>query len=127
VSTFAKSRAAAGYAARHSGTELTAARAAVLLRRLRACEAALSGGDGPVPAITAGLLRAAVLAARDLAGRPWLEASGDDPDVAAFTALQTAPSPPEPAELDEIIARLLWARFAPSGTAPGVIADTTET
>jgi hypothetical protein len=27
-----------------------------------------------------------VLAVRDPAGRAWLEASGDDPDVAAFTA-----------------------------------------
>ena len=50
-------------------------------------------------------------------GHGRLDASGDDPDVAAFTALQGTPVPAAPAELDEIISRVLWARFAPPGGA----------
>jgi hypothetical protein len=38
MTTFAKTRAAADYAARHSRSELTRARAAVLTARLGACE-----------------------------------------------------------------------------------------
>jgi STAS domain len=87
--------------------------AGVVLARLGACEGIPAGGE--VPAVFHGLLRDLVLAVRDLAGPAWLEASGDDPDVAAFTALQATPVPPSPAELDEIIARVLWARFAPPG------------
>jgi hypothetical protein len=113
MSAFPKIRAAARYAARHARGELARARAAVVLARLGACEGIPAGGE--VPAVFHGLLRDLVLAVRDLAGPAWLEASGDDPDVAAFTALQATPVPPSPAELDEIIARVLWARFAPPG------------
>jgi hypothetical protein len=111
MSAFPKTRAAAWYAARHARGELARARAAVVLAALGACEGIPPGGE--VPAVFHGLLRDLVLAVRDLAGPAWLEASGDDPDVAAFTALQATPVPPSPAELDEIIARVLWARFAP--------------
>jgi hypothetical protein len=115
MSAFPKTRAAARYAARHARGELARARAAVLTARLGACENIPA--DDAVPAVFHGVLRDLVLAARDLAGPAWLEASGDDPDVAAFTALQATPVPPSPAELDEIISRVLWARFAPPGTA----------
>ena len=114
MSTFAKTRAAAGYAARHSRAELTRCHAAGLLARLGVCEAATADGNGQPPVIAAGLLRSLVLAVRDLAGPAWLEASGDDPDVAAFTALQATASPPDPARIDEICSRVLWARFAPA-------------
>lgn len=117
MSTFAKTRAAAEYAARHCRTELTRTRAAVLLQRLSACEAALAGGNGQLPVTAAGLLRSLALAVGDLAGPAWLEASGDDPDVAAFTAMQATASPPDPARTDKICSRVLWARFAPAGTA----------
>lgn len=60
-----------------------------------------------------GPLRDLVLAARDLAGPAGLAASADDPDVAAFTALESTPAPPAPADLDEVLSRVLWARFAP--------------
>ena len=83
--------------------------------------AALAGSGRPVIAdldqvsfIDAAGLR--VLAARDLAGPSWLAAASDDPDIAAFTALQATPAPPSPAGLDEIISRVLWARFPPPGT-----------
>jgi hypothetical protein len=117
VSTFPKTRAAAGYAARHGRTEFTRTRAAVLLKRLNTYEAAMAGASGQLPATVAGLLRSLVLATRNLAGPAWLEANGDDPDVAAFTALQATLYPPEAAEIDEICARVLWARYAPHGAA----------
>ena len=70
-----------------------------------------------MPAVFHGALRDLVLAARDLAGPAWLAAASDDPDIAAFTALQATPVPPSPAELDEIISRVLRARVAPPGLA----------
>ena len=128
MSAFPRTRAAAEYAARHSPAELTRARATILLARLGACEDLLPGGDGDVPAALHGLLRDQVLAIRDLAGPAWLDASGDDPDVAAFTVLEATASPPDTARIDEICSRVLWARFAPDagrngpghdGTGPG--------
>jgi hypothetical protein len=115
MGTFPQTRAAAGYIARHARGELARGRAAVLLTALDACEDAPAGGD--VPAVFHGVLRDLVLAARDLAGPAWLAAASDDPDIAAFTALQATPVPPSPAELDEIISRVLRARFAPPGPA----------
>lgn len=118
MSYFPKTRAAAGYAASHERSVLARGRAAVLIRRLRACETALDGADGHSPPAASGPLRDLVLAARDLAGPAWLAVSADDPDVAAFTALESAPAPPVPADLDEVLSRVLWARFAPR-TASG--------
>lgn len=115
MSVFPKTRAAAGYAARHGPGELTRARAVVLLARLDAFEDLLPGSDGHAPAAVCGLLPDLVLAAGDLAGPAWLQASSDDPDVAAFTGLQATASPPDPARIDEICSRVLWARFAPAG------------
>ena len=115
MSAFPKTRAAARYAARHARSELARARAAVLLTRLGACADIPAGGD--VPAAFHGVLRDLVLAARDLAGPAWLAAASDDPDIAAFTALQATPVPPAAAELGEIISRVLWARFPPPGPA----------
>jgi len=84
-----------------------------VLTRLDACEAALAGGYGEMPAIVHGMLRDLVLAVRDLVSRAWLAAGSDAPDIAAFNALESIPAPPAPADLDEIISRVLWARFAP--------------
>lgn len=117
MSVFPKTSAAAGYPARHARSELARARAAVLPARLGACEDLPPGSDGDVPAAVCGLLRDLVLAARDLAGPAWLEAAGDDPGIAALTALQAASVPPSPAGLDEIISRVLRARFGPPGAA----------
>jgi hypothetical protein len=117
VSVFPKTRAAAGYIAGTGPGELARARATILLARLGACEDILPGGEGDVPA-SCGLLRDLVLAVRDLVGPAWLDANGDDPDVAALTVLEAAASPPDPARIDEICSQLLWARFAP-GHRPG--------
>lgn len=113
MTTFAKTRAAASYAAQH-GPEAARA-AAALLQETAACRDALDGEPGQPPVATAGLLRTLVLAARDLAGPAWLAANSDDPDVAAFAALQATASPPDPGRIDDIISRVLWARFAPTG------------
>jgi hypothetical protein len=125
VSAFPKTRAAAGYAAAHGRGDPAGHRATVLLRRLRACGAALAGADGRMAAVVHGLLRGLVQAARDLAGPAWLAAHSDDPGIAAFTALEATLGLPAPAELDEIIAGALWARFAPHAAAreDGVRAD----
>jgi hypothetical protein len=123
MTRFPKTRAAARYAARHGPGEPARARAAVLLAKLGACETALAGGDASPP-VVCGLLREVMLAAGHLAGPAWLAASGDDPGIAAFTALRAAPAPPAAAELDEIISRVLWTRFPPPGAAcddPGLL------
>jgi hypothetical protein len=98
---------------RHGPRRAGPRRAAILLARLGACEDILPGGEDDVPAALHGLPRDLVLAVRDLAGPAWLDASGDDPDVAAFTALEATASPPDRARIDEICSRVLWARFAP--------------
>jgi hypothetical protein len=98
VSYFPKTQAAAGYAASQERSILARGRAAVLVRRLRACEAALDAAGGYLLPAASGPLRDLVLAARDLAGPAWLAASADDPDVAAFTALESTPAPPAPAD-----------------------------
>ena len=113
MSVFPKTRAAAGYIAGTGPGEPARARATILLARLGACEDILPGGEGDVPAALHGLLRDLMPAVRDLAGPAWLDASGDDPDVAAFTVLQATASPPDRARIDEICSRVLWARFAP--------------
>lgn len=116
MTAFPKTRAAAGYAARHSRAEPARASAAVLLERLAVCEEALTGGEPPLA--IAGLLRGLIQATHELATPGWLAANAGDPDVAAFTTLQATASPPDPARVDELCARVLWARFAPAGT-PG--------
>jgi hypothetical protein len=116
VRPFGKTRAAAEYAALHARADLTRVRAAALLRELAACETALADENGQQPAaVTAALLRSLVIAVRDLAGPAWVDASADDPDVAAFTAMQATASPPDPGVADEICSRVLWARFSPAG------------
>jgi hypothetical protein len=113
VSYFPKTQAAAGYAASQERSDLARGRAAVLIRQLRACDTALDAAGGHVTPAASSPLRDLVLAVRDLAGPSWLAASADDPDVEAFTVLESAPAPPAPAGLDEVLSRVLWARFAP--------------
>jgi hypothetical protein len=85
-------------------------RAAALLKRLRDSEAALARGDDRAPQVP-GLLRELVLAARELAGTRWITARAANPAVAAFIALDSMPQPPAPADLDQVLAGLLQARF----------------
>jgi hypothetical protein len=110
--TFTKTRAAADYISHHTTSDLTRSRALVLLKRLRVCEAVLAATDGD-PGLVHSLLHGLALTVRELAGPAWLSANNDDPDIAAFTALSDAPILPPPADLDENLARVLWARFTP--------------
>jgi hypothetical protein len=122
MSVFPKTRAATGYIAGTGPGELARARATILLARLGACDDILPGGQGDVPAACHGLLRDLVLAVRDLAGWAWLDANGDDPDVTAFTVLEAAASPPDPARIDETCSRVLWSRVV-AGPPVGGIPD----
>jgi hypothetical protein len=117
VDSFRKTRAAAGYAARHASAGLTRLRAAALLDQLADWEtAAADGSIRQQAAADPGLLRSLVIAVRELAGTDWLDAMTDDPDVAEFTAMSAAASPSPPDRIDETCSRVLWARFSPVGT-----------
>ena len=111
MTVFAKTRVAAGWIIQHAPSDIARARAATLAGQLTRCQAALATGNGQPPAAAYGLLRAVVLTVQDLAGRRWLEASSDTPEVTAFLAMLATARPPSVPELDQIAARLLWARF----------------
>ncbi|HEY3957909.1 MAG TPA: hypothetical protein VGM53_31465 [Streptosporangiaceae bacterium] len=119
MTAFPRTRTAARYALRHTSSDLTRDRAARLLKQLGAREAALAGNSHQ-PGLTTRLLRSLVLATRDLAGPAWLTSNADDPAIDAFVALQATPAPPDAGDLDCILAGVLWARFAPAGTAPAL-------
>lgn len=63
----------------------------------------------PAP-VSPALLRDLVIITARLAGHAWLEANDDQ--TAMFTALYATRRPPPPAELDQILARVLSDRFA---------------
>lgn len=109
--TFTKTRAAADYICRHTSSNLTRHRALNLLQQLRSCEAALAT-SGDIPVVAHSSLRSLVLTVRELTGTGWLAVNRGDPDIAAFAALDMKPHPPSPADLDEVLSRVLWARFA---------------
>lgn len=119
MSAFAKTRAAAEYAALHGPTDPVRARAEVLLMRLASCAAALDGsaavhdGNGEGTLIPAGELRGLVLTTRDLVGRAWLQANLDDTDAAEFAAMCEETLLPEPDDIDRACSAVLWARFSP--------------
>ena len=117
MNSFRKTRAAAGYAARHASAAPARARAAALLEQLADLETAPTAGIGQQAAADPGLLRSLVIAVRNVAGTDWLDAMADDPDVAAFTAIPAAASAPSAGRIDEMCSRVLWARFSPAGTS----------
>lgn len=109
---FAKTRSVADHIYQRATGEPTRHQALVLLRRLRACEAALASGDGHIPALAHDLLLSLIPAVRELAGPASLAASGKDPAVGAITVLAKIPDAAALSELDEIRARFLRHRFA---------------
>ena len=117
MAAFIKTRAAADCICRNARNDLFRNLAIALLIRLDTCEAALASSNGDAPAFPGGLLRGLVITTRELAGPSWLAARGGDPDIAALTALDTRPGPPPADALDEILSRVLWARFAPAAGA----------
>lgn len=118
MTTFVKTRAAADYICRNARHDLFRNLAITLLTRLETCEAALASGNGDRPVFVRDLLRDLVLTVRDLVGPAWLAARADDPDILAFTGLDTTPDPPPADTLDEILSRVLWGRFAPASHGP---------
>lgn len=118
AAVFPRTRTAARYAFQHATSHLVWARASQLLHELSQCETALATGNGQPSPDGYGLLRILVLAVRDLAGRTWLDANADDPAIAAFTALSTTCAPPDPGSLDQTLAAVIWARFAPHASTP---------
>jgi len=104
--TLRKTRTAAEYVhARTRSAELRD-RAAEVLRVVADVDAA----EGS-PAT----LRDVVVSVADCAGPEWLEAHADDPDVRRLKAFLENPVllPGDPAELDELLATVLWARHGP--------------
>jgi hypothetical protein len=113
--TFTMTRSAADQIGGRTSSAFARAQALVLLKRLGSCETALAA-VGEDQRLVQSLLRGLVLCVEKLAGPSWLVANAEDPDIAAFTALGATPAPPPPADLDEILARVLWARFATFGS-----------
>ncbi|MDL4813105.1 hypothetical protein [Actinomadura opuntiae] len=124
-----KTRTAADYVHTHSPNPLTRRRAAVVLRHLATVHAAVhaavhadasagSIGDmGPhrPESVEPAALRGLLAAVAECAGSSWLRANSHDPDIGRLAALLDAPHlvPGDPAELDELLATVLWASHGP--------------
>jgi hypothetical protein len=122
---FAKTRSLAGHIYQRAAGEPTRHQALVLLRRLRACEAALASDDGHIPALAQTLLLSLIPAVRELANPAWpTAADANDSAIGAITVVAKIPDPPGLSELDEILARILRHRFAASAeTSPPTLAS----
>lgn len=107
TTTFRKTRSAIAYISGSTRSDITTAKALALAAVLEEAE----GTD--VPEDAEALLRSVIGAARELVGAPWLAANTDDPDVGEFEALGAASDLPGAGVLDEIVSRVLWARFGP--------------
>jgi hypothetical protein len=135
---FRKTRTAAGYLLLQGNGDATRyERVRRLFTALQACDRALATGDRkPADAIADVLLATA-----DMAGRDWLAANATDPDVRRLRRAlcagrldgadhvrdayhggpnsrhaavgRTEPAAPAVAELDELLSRVLWARYGP--------------
>lgn len=102
---FPKTRRALEFAATRPGRAAHAHEALLALAR---SERALQDGTDPA-------LPQLADAVRTLVGNPWLQGNADDTDVIFLYALATpgvSLGPATLAEADEIISRVLWARFA---------------
>jgi hypothetical protein len=120
---FAKTRTVADHIYQRAADEPTHHQALVLLRRLRACQAALASGDGHVPALAQDLLLSLIPAVRELAGPAWPTADGNDAAIGAITVLARTPDARALSELDEILARILRHRIATAAeTGPPTLA-----
>ena len=120
-----KTRTAADYAYRHAHGELARAEVAEVLRAIAAYDAAVS------PVAVLRRMRDLIIAVQQAVGPALLKAGADDPDIARFNALleeatgkaagagQDGAARDDrasggPADLDEILAAVLWARYGPT-------------
>ncbi|HEY8481731.1 MAG TPA: hypothetical protein VIL71_18040 [Spirillospora sp.] len=103
-----KTSTAAEYVHTHTTSADTRARAAAILGVLADVHAA----DDPATATT---LRDLLVAVADCVGPDWLAANTGDPDVRRLTTYLETPVlvPGDTAELDELLATVLWARHGP--------------
>lgn len=109
-----KTDTAASYIRRAARSPLTREHAADVQQAIAACRAV--GDVASADAVIGGLLQAVA----ECAGRTWLRANRDDPDVARFTDLTEGASragrvitEPGAGELDELLAAVLWAAHGP--------------
>ncbi len=109
-----KTETAADHVQRPARNPLTRAHAADVQQAIAVCRVADSAVDAA--AAPTGLLTAVA----ECAGSNWLKANTDDPDVARLTALlESAAEPipaggfPEPGDLDDVLAAVLWAAHGP--------------
>lgn len=109
-----KTETAADHVQRPARNPLTRAHAADVQQAIAVCRVADSAVDAA--AAPTGLLTAVA----ECAGSNWLKANNDDPDVARLTALpESAAEPipaggfPEPGDLDDVLAAVLWAAHGP--------------
>jgi hypothetical protein len=107
MTALSQTRTAVRQISQHAPIALTRTRAMLLDQQLTACTTA------PPPC----LLRQIVIAVRNLVGPSWLAAHATDPDISAFTHLDTTAIPPPLPLLDHILARCLQARFGPVGAS----------
>jgi hypothetical protein len=122
-----KTRTAADYINTRSPNVLTRCRAAAVLRQLAAFHATAnttvsSAGTSvgstyfdQADRIGPPTLRGLLAAVADCAGTGWLKVNARDPDVARLAALLDEPhrAPSDPAELDDLLATVLWASHGP--------------
>lgn len=113
-----KTETAADYVGRNARSPLTRKHAADVQRAIAVCRAADDAAYAE--AALGGLLEAVA----ECAGRAWLKANSDDPDVARFTALiggsiEASPgaAAPEASELDDLLAAVPWAAHGPQSAA----------
>lgn len=103
-----KTRTAADYVHTHTRSAHTRAGATDVLRALAGVHTAADPDD-------AATLRDLIAAVADCAGSDWLQANADDPDVRRLTQYLETPAlvPSDPADLDDLLATVLWARHGP--------------
>jgi hypothetical protein len=113
-----KTETAAAYIGRTARSPLIREHAADVQRAIAVCRAAGDAADAEAA------LRGLLETVAECAGRAWLKANSDDPDVARFTALMdgsagTSPAAAAPVagELDELLAAVLWAAHGPQSAA----------
>jgi hypothetical protein len=111
-----KTRTAAAYIRAHSSSDITRSHAATILRTLASLYAADGASVRADPDLVSELLRAVA----DCAGSDWLQANTHDPDVGGFIALLEAHHvlPDDPADLDDLLATVLWTRHGPQPAPP---------
>ncbi|MFI0483535.1 hypothetical protein [Actinomadura sp. 9N215] len=120
-----KTWTAAAYVHTHAPSGTSRRHAAAILRALADVHAAANGPvhspvDGSVDNADPPTLRALLDAVAECAGPDWLRANTHDPDIGRLTALLDGHHrlPRDLADLDDLLATVLWTRHAPQPAPP---------